>query len=188
MIPTTPAAARFRPRLPANALIALVAVFIVLFCNQRLWGLVFASSSGLAFDLVIGTVVFAIIVLLAAPLSFKGAIKPWLAFLLVTAAAANVLTSDFGAVADRHAVASVFETDRREAGEMMSLWVLARIGLLGVDKVRMSDVARDIGVTHAALYPHFADKAALLDAVTQTWLRSVDAAAAAAAAVSALKH
>lgn len=132
MTTTTPAAARFRPHLPANALIALVAVFIVLFCNHRLWGLVFAYSSGPVFTVVIGAVVFAIAVLLALPFSFKGAIKPWLAFLLISAAAASVLTSDFGAVADRHAVASVFETDRREAGEMMSLWVLARIGLLGV--------------------------------------------------------
>ena len=67
-----------------------------------------------------GGVVFAMALALILPFSVKGAFKPWLALLLVIAASANVLTVDFGAVADRHAIASVFETDRREAGEMMS--------------------------------------------------------------------
>ena len=44
----------------------------------------------------------------------------------------------------------------------------------GFDKVRLSDVAREMRVSHAALYAHFADKAALLDAVTQRWLDEVD--------------
>lgn len=58
---------------------------------------------------------------------------------------------------------------------------LARIRLVGFDKVRLSDVARDIGVSHAALYAHFADKAALLDAVTERWLSRVEDALAAVA-------
>lgn len=51
---------------------------------------------------------------------------------------------------------------------------LARMRLVGFDKVRMSDVAKDIGVSHAALYAHFADKDALLDAVTGRWLAIVE--------------
>lgn len=47
---------------------------------------------------------------------------------------------------------------------------LQRIRSQGFDKVRLSDVARDTGVSHAALYAHFADKAALLDAVIGLWL------------------
>ncbi|PTR25502.1 TetR family transcriptional regulator [Luteibacter sp. OK325] len=54
---------------------------------------------------------------------------------------------------------------------------LARMRLVGFDKVRLSDVARDIGVSHAALYAHFTDKAALLDAVTAQWLQASHAAA-----------
>ncbi|WP_223631617.1 TetR/AcrR family transcriptional regulator [Corallococcus sp. EGB] len=48
---------------------------------------------------------------------------------------------------------------------------LVRVRRDGHDKVRLSDVARDIGVSHAALYPHFADKAALFDAMLERWLR-----------------
>lgn len=55
---------------------------------------------------------------------------------------------------------------------------LARMRRIGFDKVRLSDVARDIGVSHAALYAHFTDKAALLDAVTERWLGEIAVTAA----------
>lgn len=51
---------------------------------------------------------------------------------------------------------------------------LTRMRLLGVDKVRLTDVAKELGVSHAALYAHFADKAALLDAVTERWLCEIE--------------
>jgi AcrR family transcriptional regulator len=44
----------------------------------------------------------------------------------------------------------------------------------GFDKMRLTDIAKQLGVTHAALYLHFKDKAALLDAVSERWLLSVD--------------
>ncbi len=53
---------------------------------------------------------------------------------------------------------------------------LAHMRRHGFDRVRLSDVARDLGVSHAALYAHFADKAALLDAVTERWLAETRAA------------
>lgn len=55
---------------------------------------------------------------------------------------------------------------------------LARMRLLGVDKVRITDVAKELGVSHAALYAHFTDKAALLDAVTERWLCEIEQALA----------
>ncbi len=45
----------------------------------------------------------------------------------------------------------------------------------GFDKVKLTEIARELGVSHAALYMHFSDKAALLDAVSAKWLRDVDA-------------
>lgn len=45
---------------------------------------------------------------------------------------------------------------------------------VGFEKVRLSDVARRLDVSHAALYIHFADKEALLDAVSDHWLRHID--------------
>ena len=128
---------RFRPTLSTNTAAVLAAAWMTLLCNQRLWGLIHANPAdslvqALLFKAVMGGVILALALALVLPFTFKGAFKPWVALLLVIAAAANVLTVDFGAVADRHAIASVFETDRREAGEMMSAWVLARIFVLGV--------------------------------------------------------
>ena len=52
---------------------------------------------------------------------------------------------------------------------------VARMRKFGFEKVRLSEIAKDLGVSHAALYSHFADKAALFDAVSERWLQDVDA-------------
>lgn len=44
----------------------------------------------------------------------------------------------------------------------------------GFDKVRLTDIAKDIGISHAALYAHFKDKTALLDSVSERWLVDID--------------
>jgi AcrR family transcriptional regulator len=44
----------------------------------------------------------------------------------------------------------------------------------GFDKVRLVDIAKDLDVSHAALYAHFRDKTALLDAVSERWLLQID--------------
>jgi AcrR family transcriptional regulator len=44
----------------------------------------------------------------------------------------------------------------------------------GFDKVRLVDIAKDLGVSHAALYTHFADRGALLDAVSERWLNALE--------------
>lgn len=46
---------------------------------------------------------------------------------------------------------------------------------VGFNKVRLSDIAKELGVSHAALYSHFADKSALFDAVCERWLVEFDA-------------
>jgi AcrR family transcriptional regulator len=45
---------------------------------------------------------------------------------------------------------------------------------VGFDKVRLTDVAKKLGVSHAALYAHFEDKSALFDAVSERWLLQID--------------
>nr|WP_256368216.1 TetR/AcrR family transcriptional regulator [Mangrovicoccus sp. HB161399] len=57
-----------------------------------------------------------------------------------------------------------------------------RIRTHGFAKLRLADVARDMGVSHAALYAHFSNKAALLDAVTGNWLAEARLRMAAAGA------
>ncbi|NDW01878.1 TetR/AcrR family transcriptional regulator [Salipiger sp. PrR002] len=45
-----------------------------------------------------------------------------------------------------------------------------RIKAVGYSKLRVTDVAAELGVSHAALYSHFSGKAAILDAVVGHWL------------------
>lgn len=45
-----------------------------------------------------------------------------------------------------------------------------RIKSVGYSKLRVTDVAAELGVSHAALYGHFSGKADLLDAVVGHWL------------------
>lgn len=47
-----------------------------------------------------------------------------------------------------------------------------KMAVLGFSRVRLVDVARDLGVAHSVLYKHFPDKSALLDAVSEKWTRA----------------
>jgi AcrR family transcriptional regulator len=44
----------------------------------------------------------------------------------------------------------------------------------GFEHVRLIDIAREVGVSHVALYSYFADKSALMDAVSEKWLSDLD--------------
>ncbi|PHS30384.1 MAG: AcrR family transcriptional regulator [Methylophaga sp.] len=45
----------------------------------------------------------------------------------------------------------------------------------GFNKVRLAEIARDLGISHAALYNHFSNKDALFDKVSENWLCDIDA-------------
>jgi AcrR family transcriptional regulator len=44
----------------------------------------------------------------------------------------------------------------------------------GFDRVRLVHIAKELGVSHAALYTHFVDRGALLDAVSERWLHALE--------------
>ncbi|MDV6235884.1 TetR/AcrR family transcriptional regulator [Leptospira ellisii] len=44
----------------------------------------------------------------------------------------------------------------------------------GVERLKLTDIARDLNVSHAALYKLFLDKQALLDEVSKRWLDRID--------------
>ena len=44
----------------------------------------------------------------------------------------------------------------------------------GFDKVRLTDIAKELGLSHAALYSHFKDKTALFDSVSERWLHEIN--------------
>lgn len=48
----------------------------------------------------------------------------------------------------------------------------------GVERLKLTDVARNLNLSHAALYKHFADKEALLDSISRRWLDRIDIALA----------
>jgi AcrR family transcriptional regulator len=48
-----------------------------------------------------------------------------------------------------------------------------KLRVLGIARIRLTDVAREMGIAHSALYKHFPDKAALFDAVSEKWTRTV---------------
>jgi AcrR family transcriptional regulator len=50
-----------------------------------------------------------------------------------------------------------------------------KIRKLGFDKFRLVDIAKELGVAHTSLYNHFPDKSALLEAVAEKWICSMDA-------------
>ncbi|TGJ99591.1 TetR/AcrR family transcriptional regulator [Leptospira semungkisensis] len=50
----------------------------------------------------------------------------------------------------------------------------AEIRRNGVERLKLTDVARTLNVSHAALYKHFTDKEALLDSISRRWLDRID--------------
>ncbi|MBM9502763.1 TetR family transcriptional regulator [Leptospira sp. 201903071] len=44
----------------------------------------------------------------------------------------------------------------------------------GVERLKLTDIARDLKVSHAVLYKFFSDKQALLDEVSKKWLDRID--------------
>ena len=126
-----------RPTLRANTLLLLVVGFMVVALNTRFWGIVFDTSGlgglrGIGVIASIGAALFAITLLMLLPLSLRWTFKPGLALALVLAAGAAYFIGNYGAVIDRHALASVYETDAREAGEWLNLRMLLSIGTLGL--------------------------------------------------------
>jgi lipid A ethanolaminephosphotransferase len=126
-----------RPTLGANPLLALVAGYLVLFVNARFWSIALGTANGQGLRgagviAAIAAALFAITLLILLPLSLRWIFKPGLAIVLVLAAGAAYFIGDYGAVIDRHALASVYETDAREAGEWINLRMLMSIALLGI--------------------------------------------------------
>jgi lipid A ethanolaminephosphotransferase len=126
-----------RPTLGAAALLLLVVAYIVVALNLRFWGIVFDSPGlaglhGLGVIAAIAAALFALTLLMLLPLSLRWTFRPALALVLILAAGAAYFIGDYGAVIDRHALASVYETDAREAGEWLNLRMLLSIGALGL--------------------------------------------------------
>lgn len=126
----------FRPALGAGTLLVLVVAYLVVALNARFWGIVFASPGlagmhGAKVVVAVAAALFALTLLMLLPLSLRWTFRPGLAVVLLLSAAAAFFIGDYGAVIDRHALASVYATDAREAGEWLSPRMLAFIAGFG---------------------------------------------------------
>ena len=131
-----PSAKPFRPALGAGTLLLVVVAYLVIALNARFWGIVFASPGlagvhGAKVIVAVGAALFALTLLMLLPLSLRWTFRPGLAVVLLLSAAAAFFIGDYGAVIDRHALASVYATDAREAGEWLSLRMLLFIAGFG---------------------------------------------------------
>jgi lipid A ethanolaminephosphotransferase len=126
----------FRPALGAGVLLLLVAAYLVVALNARFWTLVFASpgvagAHGAKVVAAVAAALFALTLLMLLPLSLRWTLRPGLALVLLLSATAAFFVGDYAAVIDRHALASVYATDAREAGEWLSPRMLAFIAGFG---------------------------------------------------------
>ncbi|MGN6513357.1 MAG: phosphoethanolamine transferase [Lysobacteraceae bacterium] len=126
-----------RPTVGAGAAVLATALFLLAAANLRFWQVALAAlpAGALAqarFVLAFGAVLLALILVVLLPLAFGRLLKPWLALVLLLAATAAFFMHDYGAVVDRFALQSVFETDAREAGEWLSARAFGTLLLLGV--------------------------------------------------------
>lgn len=75
---------------------------------------------------------FAIVNLFVSILAFRHTFKPWLTFLLITAALATYFVKNYGVIVDYNMMTNVAETDYREASELLSLPLALHIFLFGI--------------------------------------------------------
>jgi len=126
-----------RPTFGANVVLIAAAIYLVAAVNGRFWSLVFdsAASGGISALAVLAVAIalLSLTLLMLLPLGLRWVMKPALVAVLILAAGAAYFISDYGAVIDRHALASVYESNAREASEWLSarmIWTIALYGLL----------------------------------------------------------
>ena len=127
---------RSRPVLGPGRAVLGTALFLLLAANLRFWQVAWAALPAgplaqVRFVAGFAAVLLALILVVLLPLAFGRLLKPWLSLVLVLAAGAAFFMHDYGAVVDRFALQSVFETDAREAGEWLSGRALGALLLLG---------------------------------------------------------
>jgi lipid A ethanolaminephosphotransferase len=126
----------FKPRRP-EILILLLAIYIAAALNFPFWRKLIAAVGPHNFSdwhflvaMAIATVLALYLILL--PISYKPVLRAIVLVLLPLTAAASYFMTEYGIVIDSNMVRNVFETDTREAGDLVSWAFLVYIGLLGV--------------------------------------------------------
>ncbi|WP_045837338.1 phosphoethanolamine transferase [Hyphomicrobium sp. 99] len=126
----------FKPRRP-EFLALIVAIYAALVLNQPFWRkfIEVVDPSRVSDWLIVGSaaaaiVIIAYLVLLA--LSARPLLRFVVLLFLPVAAAATYFMSEYGIVIDAQMVRNVFETDTREANDLITLKLVAYVVLLGL--------------------------------------------------------
>ena len=127
----------FARRIDASIVVALVALLLAAAANARFWSAFIGAAGGLSYaslPLLAGT--FLIVVLFfnacLTAASFRYVAKPVLIALLLGAAVASHFIAAYGIVIDKAMIQNVFETDAREAFELLDWRLALRVAVLGV--------------------------------------------------------
>lgn len=126
-----------RRSMTATRLILLVSLFLVAFDNLSFWNKLFSiigNSSSLNAGFVISNFIFllALFNLVLSLFAFRYVLKPVLITVLFCAAAVNYFTHSYGVIVNSSMIRNVFETNPREAGELMTLDLFYYMFLLGL--------------------------------------------------------
>lgn len=125
-----------RPQLRANTVLLLAVAFVVVALNVRFWRIVLSAqpvdgAHAIGVLAAVAVALFALTLIMVLPLGLRWTLRPGLTAVLLLSAGAAHFIGDYGAVIDRHALASVYETDPREAAEWLNGRMLSAIALLG---------------------------------------------------------
>ena len=126
----------FARRIDASLLVLVVALLLASLGNMTFWKVLARAAGGVSLaslPMLAGT--FLIVVLFfnacLTLASFRYVAKPVLIALVLAASAVGYFIAAYGIVIDKAMIQNVFETDTREATELISWQMAARIGLLG---------------------------------------------------------
>lgn len=127
----------FARRIDASIVVALVALLLAAAANARFWSAFIGAAGGLSYaSLPLLAGAFLIVVLFfnacLTAASFRYVAKPVLIALLLAAAVASHFIAAYGIVIDKAMIQNVFETDTREAFELLDWRLALRVAVLGV--------------------------------------------------------
>ena len=129
---------RRRPRLRVNSLLLIVAAYLATLLNGAFWHQVVTRlpaslgvhELGIVAALLIGLQVLLLLVML--PFSTPRLIRPFAAVLIVVAASNNYFMQAYGVVLDASMMANTFQTDPREARELLTASLFAHLLFTGL--------------------------------------------------------
>lgn len=125
------------PPVSPTLLTLLVSMVLVLLYNGQFWSTLLAavptrSVRDLLFIASFGVLLVMIFNLLLQLLPTRRVLKPALVLLLLVAAGVSHFAGEYGTIIDRHMIASLLQTDVREARDLLGLPMLVRLLLLGL--------------------------------------------------------